>query len=82
MSASPAPASSSVCAMSCSDRLVLAEALDERLELGQRLRVLPVFGGLALHLARAEQAHQLFVALFFRRELIEHNVHYVERRDR
>ena len=72
MSASPAPASSSVCAMSLDDRLVLAEALDERLDLGQRLGVLPVLRRLALHFARAEQPHQLLVALFFRRQLIEH----------
>ena len=34
--------SSSVCAMSSRDGLVLAEALDERLDLGKRLGVLPV----------------------------------------
>ncbi len=47
------------------DRLVLAEALDERLDFSQCLGVLPVLGRLALHLARAEQARQLFVTLFF-----------------
>ena len=72
MSASPPAASSSVCAMSRTTRLVLAEPLDERLDLGQRLGVLPVFGRIALHLGGAEQAHQLFVALFFGRQLVEH----------
>ena len=55
MSASPPAASSSVCAMFVRDRLVLAEPLDQRLELGQRLGVLPVLGGVALHLGGAEQ---------------------------
>ena len=67
MSASPPAASSSVSGDVVHDRLVLAEALDQRLDLGQRLGVLPVLGRLALHLGRAEQAHQLFVALFFGR---------------
>ena len=64
MSASPPSASSSRLRDVVRDGLVLAELLDERLELGQRLGVLPVLGRVALHLGRAEQAHQLFVALF------------------
>ena len=66
-------ASSSVSAMSRTTVLYSRKRSIERLDLGQRLGVLPVLGRLALHLARAEQPHQLFVALFFRRELIEHN---------
>ena len=46
-------------------RLVLAEALDERFDLGQRLGVLAILRRLALHFARAEQPHQLFVTLLF-----------------
>ena len=52
--------------------LVLAEALHERLEFGERLGVLPVLGRVALDLGRAEQAHQLFVPLFFRQKLVKH----------
>src|SRR5262249_1773968 len=53
-------------------RFVLAEALGERLEIGERLGVLAVFGLVVLHFGRAEQPHQLFVALFLRRQFIEH----------
>jgi len=63
------------------DGLVLAEPFDERLDLGQRLRVLPVLGRIALHLGRAEEAHQVLVALFFRCELVEHRNTF-NRRDR
>ena len=67
MSASPPLASSSVCAMSCTTVLYSRKRSIERLDLGQRLGVLPVLRRLALHLAGAEQPHQLLVALFFRR---------------
>ena len=75
MSASPDAASSSVCAMSRTTRLVFAETLDERLDLGQRFRVLPEFGRIALHLGRAEQLQQLVVLPLDRRQFIEHFIH-------
>ncbi len=53
-------------------RLVLAEALDERLDFGERLGELPVLGRIALHLGRAEPAHQFFVSPFFRCQFVEH----------
>ena len=59
------------------DRLVLAEPLDERLDLGQRLGVLPVFGRIALHLGGAEQRASALRSAVLRRQLVEHS--YVER---
>jgi len=47
------------------DVLVLAEPIDQRLELRERFRVFAVLGRIALDLGRPEQAHQVFVALFF-----------------
>ena len=54
------------------DGLVLAELLHQRLDFGERLGVLPVLRRLGLYFARPEQPHQVFVALFFRSQLIEH----------
>ena len=54
------------------DAPVFTVFLDQRLDVGQRLGELPVLGGVALHFARAEAGHQLFVALFFCREFVEH----------
>src|SRR5207247_8300276 len=54
------------------DGFVLAKPLDERLHFGQRLRLLSILGRIALHLHRAEPAHQILVSLFFRRKLVKH----------
>ena len=51
--------------MSRTTRLYSRKRSNERLDFGQRLGVLPASCRLALHCARAEQPHQLFVALFF-----------------
>ena len=72
MSASADAASSSVCAMSRTTRLVFAEPLDQRFDLGQRLRVLPVLGRIALHLGGAEELHEFLVLPLDRCQLIEH----------
>ena len=56
------------------DRLVLAETLDHRLELGQRFGMLPVLRRVALHLGGAEPTHQILIALFFRCQLVEHDL--------
>ena len=48
------------------DGLVLAEALDDRLDLGEELRLLAVLGRIALDLGRAELLHELLVLPFDR----------------
>ena len=53
-------------------RLVVAELLHDRLNLGQRLRVRPVPVHVGLHRAVAEQAHQLVVAGLYGLQLVEH----------
>ena len=53
------------------DRLVLAVLLDERLDLGERLGLLAVLVGIALHLRGAERRHQLLVLGLGRCNLVE-----------
>ncbi len=55
-------------------RLVLAEPLDEGLELGKGLGVLADLVRIALHLDCAQQPGELFVAPFFREKLVEHEL--------
>ena len=55
------------------DGLVVAELLDDGLNLGERLRVRPVPVGVGLHGAVAEQAHQLVVAGLDGLQLVEHD---------
>ena len=73
--------SSSVCATSLHDRLVLAKPLDGRLDLGQRLGVLAVFGRIALQLGRAEPLHQLVVLPLDGRQFIKHDSNLSRDRD-
>ena len=54
-------ASSSACAISLGEGLVLAEFLDQRLEIGERLRLLAVLSRIVLHRRRAERGHQFLV---------------------
>ena len=46
------------------DGLVFTKPLDDRLDLRERLGVLPVFPRLALYVCRAQELHQLLVLLF------------------
>ncbi len=55
------------------DGLVLAEPLDERLNLGQRLRVFAVLVGIGLDRRARQERHQLLVVCFDRIQLIEHD---------
>ena len=54
------------------DGLVLAELLDERLELGKLLGGFPELGGIGLHLGRPEARHQVVVLTLDGAELVEH----------
>ena len=54
------------------DGPVFAEALDERLDLGERLGVLPVLGRIGLDFGAAEQLHEGVVLTLERGELIQH----------
>ena len=54
------------------DGPVFAEALDERLDLGECLGVLPVLGRIGLNFGAAEQLHESVVLTLERGELIQH----------
>ena len=54
------------------DGLVLAVFVYERLDLGERLGLLAVLVGIALHLRGAKRRHQLFVLGLGRCNLVEH----------
>src|SRR4029453_123050 len=54
------------------ERLVFAKSLDQWFEVGQRFRLLPVLGLIALHLGAAEELHDSLVLSLNRCQLIEH----------